>query len=184
MRQKLLRKLPGALARISPGQGMVELAVTLPVFILALMSLISGSWLIAQQQSVTNAARSAAREAAIINPLFEDGASTGCASTYGEATAAQLAPAQTIEMAAGQGSAMVPINSSPLCATNGTAASMTSSATQSGTATVTITASPTLASPSTVTATVTYIANPLGSFWPSAAITLSASATDTVQSGP
>lgn len=171
------------LCRHQRGQGVVEFALTLPIFLLLLMGLINASWLVFQQQSVINSARAAAREAAILSPLFEAGTATGCTSTFGEPSATQASPAQPVETAAQQGSILVPINSSRLCATAVTSATMTNSATQANTATVTVTASPTLASPYTVTATVSYIAHPLTPLWPSSSVTLTSTSTETAQGG-
>ncbi len=162
---------------------MIEFALVFPIFLMLVFGLFNGTWMYFQQESVVNGARSAAREAAILNPLFEAGTASGCSSKYGEPSSAQASPATPIETAAQQGSALVTINSSTLCATSGTATSMTSSATQSGTATLTVTASPTLDSANTVTVTVTYVAHPLAPFWWQTAVTLSASSTETVQGG-
>lgn len=160
---------------------MVELALVLPVFITLIFGIMNFSWLIFQQQSVTSAARDAAREAALLNPLFENGTATGCTSKYGEPSATQASPATPIEVAAASGSALVPINTSAICATSATDTSMTSSSTQSGTGTVTVTASPSLAAPSTVTVTITYVAHPLSPIFPTASITLTASSTENVE---
>ncbi|HZT97316.1 MAG TPA: TadE family protein [Chloroflexota bacterium] len=165
----------------SKGQGVVEFALVFPIFIMLLFGLFNGAWLFFQQESINNAARSAAREAAILNPLFEAGGAGGCSSTYGEPSVAQASPAMPIERAAQQGSALVPINTSILCAAGGTSATMTSSTSQAGTATVTVTASPILDSANTVSATVTFTAHPLAPFWPQAALTLSATSTEARQ---
>ena len=160
---------------------MVELALVLPIFLSLVFGLIDFSWLIFQQQSVNSAARDAAREAAILNPLFENGTSTTCSSTFGEPSATQAQPAVPIESAAANGSALVPINTSAICAANAGSTSMTSSATQSGKATVTVTASPSLSAPSTVTVTITYVAHPLAPFFPAASVTLTATSTENIQ---
>jgi Flp pilus assembly protein TadG len=165
------------------GQGIVEFALTLPIFLFLLMGLINGTWLVFQQQSVINAARSAAREAAILHPVFKPGTATGCTSTFGEPSASQATPAVPVETAAQQGSVIVPINNSQLCATAVTSTTMTNSATQANKATVTVSASPTLASPYTVTATVTYVAHPLTPIWPSSSVTITSTSTETVQGG-
>ena len=162
------------------GQNMVEFALVVPAFLLFTFGIISFAWLIFQQQSVDNSAREAVRDAAIMSPLFEDGNSS-CTSTYGEPSTAQAAPAQTIEAAAAAGSALVPINSSQLCATGASATSMTSSTTSTSSATITVTGSPTLATATTVTVTVSYTTHPLSPFISSAAVTLSSSATETIQ---
>lgn len=174
---RLLR--PRFRCRPAPGQAIVELALAFPLFVLVLFGIISGSWLFFQQQSVVNAARSAARDAAILNPLFVNGASGGC-----EPTAAQASPAQTIEAAAQSGSALVSINSSQICGSSGGGTTMSSSTSNPSRATVTVTASPTLDSPNTVTVTVTYVAHPLSPIWPTAAVTLTGTSTVNAQSGP
>jgi hypothetical protein len=132
---------------------------------------------------VINASRAAAREAAILHPLFKPGTATGCSSTYGEPSTSQALPAQPVEGAAQQGSVIVPINSSQLCATAVTSATMTNSVTQANKATVTVTASPTLASPYTVTATITYVAHPLTPIWPSSSVNMTSTSAQTVQGG-
>ncbi|GEM_PF-3187640 len=170
------------LRRPSRGQALIEFAISIPILLTVVMAMINCAWFLFQQQSVTNAARTAAREAAVLNPLLQSGTGTSCTSGYGEPTSTAASPATTVELAASKASTIVPINTSALCATGATSASMTSSTTQSGTATVTITGSPTLASPNTVTATVTYTTPPLDPFWPISSLTISASATDTPQS--
>lgn len=171
------RSLP---ARSERGQSIVEFAFIVPAFLALTFGIISFTWLIFQQQSVNNAAREAARAAAILSPLFENGRSD-CTSTFGEPSKAQAAPAGTIEGAATGGSALVPMNGSMLCASDATSTTMTSSSTQNGTATITVTGSPNLATATSVTVTVTYVARPLSPFISSAALTLSSSATETVQ---
>lgn len=171
-----LRNRPG-----SRGQGMVEFALVAPIFFMLVFGLFNFSWMIFQQQSVINAARSGARDAALLSPLFENGTSASCSSGYGEPAASEASPASVIEAAAQSGSGLVKINTSALCATSSSSTSMTSSATQSGTATVTVTASPSLNSAQTVTVTVSYVAHPLGPFFPATSVTLSSSSTETVQ---
>jgi len=159
----------------------VEFALILSPLLVIVFGLINFGWLIFQQQSVTSAARAAARDAAILSPLFENGTSLACSSTYGEPSSTQASPAATIEQAAAANSSLVPVNTSAVCAASGTATTMTSSSTQSGTATITVTASPSLASVQTVTVTVSYVAHPLGPLFPAASLTLSSSSTETVQ---
>jgi hypothetical protein len=166
--------------RQSRGQSLVEFALVIPAFLLIAFGIITFAWLVFQQQSVDNASREAARDAAIISPLFENGNST-CSSGYGEPSSVQAAPANTIEQAAAGGSALVPMNSSQLCASSATATTMTSTTTQSGNATITVTGSPTLATATKVTVTVTYTAHPLSPFISSSSFVLTSSSTETVQ---
>ena len=159
---------------------MVEFALIVPAFLLFTFGIITFTWLVFQQESVNNAAREAVRDAAIISPLFENGSST-CSSGYGEPSATQASPGNPIETAAANGSSLVPINNSILCATSATSTSMTSSSTQSGSATITVTGSPNLATATSVTVTVTYAAHPLSPFIDSGTVTLSSSATESIQ---
>ena len=178
--------LPGSPASRSSrtrerGQNIVEMSIALPIFLLVLFGVINGAWLMFQQQSVINASRAAAREASVLNPVFEIGSGTSCASTYGEPSTATASPAVQIENAAANVSTNVPINTSDICASSAGATSMTSVTAQSGKATITVTGSPNLATATTVSVTVSYAAKPLGPFWPAASMTISSTSTENVE---
>jgi Flp pilus assembly protein TadG len=173
---------PGKKTLRERGQTIVELALVLPIFFSLIFGLMDVAWLTFQYQSVTNAAREGAREASILDPLFESGNSTNCSTGYGEPSSTQAAPAVPIESAVSSGSSLVSINSSAICASSSTSTSMTSSATQNGTATVTVVGSPSLAAPSTVTVTVSYVAHPLSPVFPAVSVTMTSSSTENVES--
>jgi Flp pilus assembly protein TadG len=153
---------------------MVEFALVVPVFLTLVLGLMGGAWLFFMNAAVTDAARSAAREASIKNPLVTVVNGEACA------TPANTYNPQTIQGAAQQAANIVPVDPNPLCEVSAQTLAQTSAG---ATAAVQILASPSAQSPTTVTATVIYTAQvPVPIFSPT--ITLQASSTLNVECPP
>lgn len=148
-----------------------------PFFFVLVFGLIGGGWLFFMNEAVNDAARSAAREAAIKDPLVTTQTVGG--QPYLCESSEPVDPT-SIESAAQRAASIIPVNPGELCQYNASSQTLTQPASGSSAATIQVAATGTLQAAIGVTASVTYTSKlPLPLFSPS--ITFHAASTLTTQ---
>jgi Flp pilus assembly protein TadG len=129
---------------------MVEFAIVFPVALIVIIGTIAGSFLFFQSEAVTNGARCGARWATIETSLYVASGPNFCESGNPD----------TIINAVKKSANILNVNTTALCTVGGSTTELqqTNDPTK---ANIVVDAIPSLASPTCITVTVTYKANPL-----------------------
>jgi len=141
--------------RATTGQSLVEFAIVCPIAIVAILGILSGSWLFFQNEAVTDGARGGARAAAIATSLYRE-------TPSGSGVFCESGAPHTIAAGVSASAPQLPVDSALLCAPTGSTTHLQdTSGTPAGKAAITVDATPSLAAPTSVTVTVTYSAKGL-----------------------